>query len=591
MISEKRLIALFSVLIVIFLNISLVSALSIQELVESLWVNAALVFLLLFNIILFAVKNLFKKSYGAAVIISIIISLMCTVGLIASFGSFFSKIGLWLIVLVILAIALLSLRFAKGKSVVIFIILGIAALAWLAFFHNNLCPPQGTLSEDACQVIDVIALIIVVVLFFRFLFWLLGKFKGGVGGSGNSVGGSRGPKPNKPGKPGQPNKPGKPDKEDKVDDGTLVGNVVDQNGKPIEGVSISLTKRDFVSRTVPTDKNGNYGINLPGGRNFVQAWGKYRYKITAHKSGYSPRVRYVGIMSNRIRTRNFVLKNGGSDVPIIKQFVAAPPNVSKSGDKTTLHWVCDNTVGVRIFSIGKMIHQQSGPNGQIPVQVNSNTNQVAYELRAFSASGKHVDEHVIVHISSPQSNGKKLVVEMYVNGAVNRNAGEIQIKPNVYSNVKTSSIPFHVKKENPGFKFKKWMIHHVTKQYTEPPRTGKNFLLSMDGDCKVEAHFSSTNANQQSNMGKISLSVSRKQVKSGKSTHAYASWSGGKAPFKVNWHCPSPLQTPSQPTNKSPVSHNFTIQGNPGQIIPIHVRVEDANGVADTALKNVRVIP
>jgi len=505
MVHEKRLIVLFSVLTLVFLTISSVSALSIQELIDSLWVNAALVFLLLFNIILFAVKNVFKKSYGAAVIISMIISLMCTVGLVASFGSFFSRIGLWLVILVVLAIALLSLRFAKGKGVVFFIVFAIAALAWLAFFHNSICPPRGTLSEDACQVIDVLALIIVIVLFFRFLFWLVKRLgKPSFGG-----GFDKGQKPDKPWKPGRPDKPGKPDKPDKPDrnkggdDGTLVGKVVDQTGLPIEGVSISVTKSNFVIKTVPTDVKGNYGMNLPGGRNFAEAWSKYRYKITAHKPGYRAKVRYVAIMSNRTRIRSFSLKKLGPDVPATK----------------------------------------------------------------------------------------KLVVEMYANGVANRNAGEIRVKPNTYPNVRTSSVPFKVLKENPGFKFRKWVIHHVTKKYTEPPRTSKNFLLSMDGDCKVEAHFSSGNTNNQSNMGKISLSVSKKQVPSGKKTVAYASWAGGTAPFYVTWYCPRPLQYFSQKTNKSPIRTKFTVQGNPGQAVPVTVVVRDANGTKDAATKKIRILP
>jgi hypothetical protein len=279
---EKRLLVVFFAFISVFLSFNVVSALAFSELVDNIWVNAALVFVLLFNIILLAVRNLFKKSYGAAIIISMIIAILGTMGLVTTFQNFFSNISLWLLILAVVAIALLLLRFTKGKGIAVFIILGLIALAWLAFFHNMACPSRGTLPENVCQVIDVLSMIILIVLFFSLLFWMFRKFGGNnggkkfFGGSGGGGSGSKGdgnpkPKKEKPEKGERPGKGEKGDKPDKQEEMITIRLVVKGNGTMTHSAipyqvyprgihSIQIPRRTTFFTAHPVNNNFEYWL-------------------------------------------------------------------------------------------------------------------------------------------------------------------------------------------------------------------------------------------------------------------------------------------------------------------------------------------
>ncbi len=196
----------FVFFVALVFNMNSVLALSIGDLIQSEWVNAALVFLLLFNFVITIFRDVFKSNYGAAVVISLVVAIAGSLSVVYYFGAFLSKIGLWLLILFVVAIALLMMRFMKGnKGKIGFIVLGVGSILWLAWLQKILCPPFGQLPFNVCQVLDVLSLIILAVVVVKIIIWLIRWATG----ANLHLGGGRGGWDD-----GKPGKPGKPDKEE-----------------------------------------------------------------------------------------------------------------------------------------------------------------------------------------------------------------------------------------------------------------------------------------------------------------------------------------------------------------------------------------
>lgn len=231
--------------VALFLNISSASALSIGDLIQSEWVNAALIFLLLFNFVITIFRDVFKSNYGAAIVISLVVAIAGSLSVVYYFGAFLSKIGLWLLILFILAIALLMMRFVKGKKGKVgFIVLGVGSIVWLAWLHKMLCPPLGTLPFNVCQVFDVISLIVLAVVVVKAIFWLIGWATG----KGLNKGGDGGWKPDKPGKPGKDGDDGKDGEKGAV----FIRMIVRGKGKVVN--SVNLTEFTEGTSTLRTER-------------------------------------------------------------------------------------------------------------------------------------------------------------------------------------------------------------------------------------------------------------------------------------------------------------------------------------------------
>jgi hypothetical protein len=175
--ASKGFLLVLVLVFITFLNFNFVSAFSLQEIVESPWANAALLFLLIFNFVLYVTRDVFKGSQGSAVIVAIVLSLGGSLGVVAAYGSFLARIGVWLLIIFIVAIALLISRFAKGKGIVAFVILGAGALLWLIYLKHKLCQPNGNLADNVCQILDALSIIILIACFLRLLWAGLKKNK------------------------------------------------------------------------------------------------------------------------------------------------------------------------------------------------------------------------------------------------------------------------------------------------------------------------------------------------------------------------------------------------------------------------------
>lgn len=167
---------------------------TLSQLAENEWANVALLFLLIFSVVLFILREAFRRSYGAAVVISIVISAIGSLGFVSYYGPFISKLGPWLLVLFIAIIALSLWRLFKGMASLIWILFAIT-LVWLLWARRQLCGIGALFPHEACVILDFIAIAIVIIAILAFLWWVIGKLRGGIPiGAGPRIGRAREPR-------------------------------------------------------------------------------------------------------------------------------------------------------------------------------------------------------------------------------------------------------------------------------------------------------------------------------------------------------------------------------------------------------------
>jgi hypothetical protein len=142
---------------------------SLSDLANSEWANAALIFLLIFSVCIFVLRDVFKNSYGAAVIVAIVMGAIGGLGIIYFYGPIIPIIAPWLLVIIIVVILLGLWRFFKGVAAMKWIALALSLL-WLLYVRQNACPPTGRFSAEACQILDFLAIAILLIVV---LGWLI----------------------------------------------------------------------------------------------------------------------------------------------------------------------------------------------------------------------------------------------------------------------------------------------------------------------------------------------------------------------------------------------------------------------------------
>lgn len=166
---------------------------SVSELAQNEWVNAALLFLLIFAFCWFVMQQVFRTQKGAGIIISAIMGLIGALGVIYFYGPIISKFGHWLLILILIAIAVLLFIQFKTQGNFLFFILLALALLWLFFGHRMLCPPLGApFPHELCILLDTIAVILIIVGIIKLLAWILSRIRGHITIGGGRGGGSGG---------------------------------------------------------------------------------------------------------------------------------------------------------------------------------------------------------------------------------------------------------------------------------------------------------------------------------------------------------------------------------------------------------------
>lgn len=165
---------------------------SVSELAQNEWVNAALLFLLIFAFCWFVLQNVFRAQKGAGIVISLIMAAIGALGVVYFYGPIISKVGHWLLFLILAVIGfLLFIQFRAQGNVAFFILLALSLL-WLFFGHRMLCPPLGApFPHELCILLDTIAAILIIIGIIKLLAWIFGRISGhiSIGGGGGGDGG------------------------------------------------------------------------------------------------------------------------------------------------------------------------------------------------------------------------------------------------------------------------------------------------------------------------------------------------------------------------------------------------------------------
>ena len=167
---------------------------NISELAESQAVNFFLVFLLVFAFVLLVLKDVFRQSYGSAVIISLVVGIMGSLGLLYYYGPIIPMIAPWIVLIALAVVGLIFWHLTKesaNKKGLLWILTALSLL-WFFWIRKMTC---ARLPGDTCFVIDIVAVAILIIAFFNLLFKLLSGRASGGGEGGFGGGRERGPVP------------------------------------------------------------------------------------------------------------------------------------------------------------------------------------------------------------------------------------------------------------------------------------------------------------------------------------------------------------------------------------------------------------
>jgi len=184
---KKRLINLLFILSLIAVLIAYpvsayngLSGISVTTIAENEWFNAGLLFLLIFSITWFILQKVFSASQGAALVISIVLALLGSTGIIYYYGAVAKYFSWWVLALAGLIILVLLYQQLKRQGTVFALILIALSLAWFLYGRANVCLGSAILPANACIIFDAIAAAFVVIAIIKFLLMAKGIAKGKV---------------------------------------------------------------------------------------------------------------------------------------------------------------------------------------------------------------------------------------------------------------------------------------------------------------------------------------------------------------------------------------------------------------------------
>lgn len=171
---------LFSIILFSSLASAQFENFSISAFAQNEWVNAALIFLLMFAFLWFVFQRVFKSAPGAALVASIVFGIIASFGIVYYYGAVISRFGsIFLLLLVAAIVFLLWLQLRRFKISLFFVLLAVT-LVWLFYGRGQLCPPLGILPQELCVLLDTATIIILLVSVVKLLLWFIGKLTGRV---------------------------------------------------------------------------------------------------------------------------------------------------------------------------------------------------------------------------------------------------------------------------------------------------------------------------------------------------------------------------------------------------------------------------
>lgn len=183
---KKRLFALF--LLVFMFSISFASAynsfsnISLSNIAENEWFNAALLFLFIFAVAWFVLQNVFKSSPGAALIISIVMAMFGSTGVIYYFGAVAKYFSWWVLAVAAAIIVVLLYKQLKKQGTVFSLIFIALALLWFLYGRTKICLDSAILPENACTILDAIASAFIIIGLIKLLLMAKSRVRGSGGG-------------------------------------------------------------------------------------------------------------------------------------------------------------------------------------------------------------------------------------------------------------------------------------------------------------------------------------------------------------------------------------------------------------------------
>ncbi|UCD20687.1 MAG: hypothetical protein JSW08_02845 [archaeon] len=154
---------LFFIFVAVFIfSIKFVSA-QPTVVISNEWINAAILFVILFTICFVALKKVFHASPGMAIVFSVIFGVAGSLSIIARYGVIFDRVDWWIVIIVVLILIAVLMQLSKHKSTSTVFLFFVIPIAWYGWGASALCPPRGTFSTSACTILNAVMGIILAI--------------------------------------------------------------------------------------------------------------------------------------------------------------------------------------------------------------------------------------------------------------------------------------------------------------------------------------------------------------------------------------------------------------------------------------------
>ncbi|MEM4702922.1 MAG: hypothetical protein QXP53_00320 [Candidatus Pacearchaeota archaeon] len=159
------LVLIFSLLF--FINFYLADAVTIQEITQGFTFNWIVLFLVIFFVCWVVLQDIFHSTPGMALIISLVLGLAGSFGVLNTFGPIVPKLDVWVFLLLAgLIVFIIRIIFKGGQDTLISLLFFAIPLAWFIFIKEKV---SYGIPSNFIIIIDVILgilLVVAIIIFF-----------------------------------------------------------------------------------------------------------------------------------------------------------------------------------------------------------------------------------------------------------------------------------------------------------------------------------------------------------------------------------------------------------------------------------------
>ncbi|MEM4641009.1 MAG: hypothetical protein QXW65_00595 [Candidatus Pacearchaeota archaeon] len=151
--------------------VPLAYAQTIQELSQSFMFNLIVLFLVVFFVCWFVLKDVFSSTQGAAILISLALALGGSFGVLSKYGPIVTKLDAWVFLLLVgLAIFVLKAILKPARDTAVNLILFAIPLAWFLFVKDRV---SYAIPSNLLKILDALLGIFLVIAILMFVLALL----------------------------------------------------------------------------------------------------------------------------------------------------------------------------------------------------------------------------------------------------------------------------------------------------------------------------------------------------------------------------------------------------------------------------------